>query len=285
MTHSLNTDIAVGYIQENFEPDDRLAIVLIRRQSRGVIQRLVTADDITYPQFMAWLRQKNAESYDVYVSMNALQKNARGRTRAEIGAIRHIYLDFDENATAAVERLLTRRDLPKPTNVLNTSPDKWQVAWRVEGFAKEKAERLQRGLARETGADIAATDISRVLRLPGFFNHKYDPPCLVRAEARSAIGGEIYRSENFPEFGSTQTWSATSPGPRHKLRVSRITQSERDWSYAKRALARGEPDHLVAASIANHRRFEKHNPQYYAELTVRKAAESLAEDRAESLQR
>ena len=34
----------------------------------------------------------------------------------------------------------------------------------------------------------------------------------------------------------------------------------------------------MAAAIASHRRFEKHNPQYYAELTVRKAAATLRTD-------
>ena len=32
---------------------------------------------------------------------------------------------------------------------------------------------------------------------------------------------------------------------------------------------------LIVTAIAVHRRFDKHNPQAYAELTVRKAAQSL----------
>jgi hypothetical protein len=35
---------------------------------------------------------------------------------------------------------------------------------------------------------------------------------------------------------------------------------------------------LVAAAIASYRRFDKHNPQYYGELTVKKAAEALKTD-------
>ena len=53
-------------------------------------------------------------------------------------------------------------------------------------------------------------------------------------------------------------------------------QGTRDLLYfAKRALSRGESPALVAATIASYRRYDKSNPQYYAELTVRKAAESL----------
>jgi len=43
-------------------------------------------------------------------------------------------------------------------------------------FEKDQAESLQRALVRELGADLAATDSSRVLRLPGFYNHKYAKP-------------------------------------------------------------------------------------------------------------
>jgi hypothetical protein len=62
--------------------------------------------------------------------------------------------------------------------------------------------------------------------------------------------------------------------------VGELSQSERDWAYAKRSLARGDPEDLVVAAIASHRRYDKHNPQYYAELTVHKARESLEKDRS-----
>ena len=50
-----------------------------------------------------------------------------------------------------------------------------------------------------------------------------------------------------------------------------ISQSERDWAYAKRALARGEDPEAVIQAIATFRS-DKPNPQYYARLTVTKAA-------------
>ena len=37
----------------------------------------------------------------------------------------------------------------------------------------------------------------------------------------------------------------------------------------------------VIAAIASYRRYDKHNPHYYAELTVRKAAASLANEHAD----
>src|SRR5258708_22010673 len=189
---AIDRNVAAAYIRGNFESDDRLAVVLVNRRTKAWIRRVSAAEKIAAPDYQAWLRHQNAQRCELYLSMNALHEGAGGRTKAEIVEIRHIYLDFDENGTAAVQRLFARPDVPTPSYVLNTSADKWQVVWRVEGFGKDEAERLQKGLARETGADPAATDCARVLRLPGFYNHKYRERFLVTAEAHSAIASEIY---------------------------------------------------------------------------------------------
>lgn len=210
--------------------------------------------------------------------MNPVKEDCRTRTKESIAAIRHIYLDFDENGTAAVQDLLKREDIPEPNYLLNTSPGKWQVTWKVEGFAPEDAERLQKHLVRETGADPAATDSSRVLRLPGFMNHKYAKPFLVRAESRATV---IYRPEHFPSPPSDEKSGRgiTDRAAGSNTRSGAITQSERDWAYAKRALARGESPDDVIASIARYRLGDKSDPQDYAARTVRKAKESLDADR------
>jgi RepB DNA-primase from phage plasmid len=193
-------DIAGSYLRGAFEPTDRLAVVLVNKQAASVIQRVATAEKIAAQDFQAWLRYQNAQRYEIYVSMNALREDARGRTKEDIAVIRHVYLDFDHDGNAAVQALFKRHDLPTPSYIVNTSPGKWQVIWRVEGFAKEEAEDLQRALARETRADPAATDCARVLRLPGFYNHKYDHPYFVCVEPHAAIAGSIYSPEQFPKL-------------------------------------------------------------------------------------
>jgi hypothetical protein len=264
------SDAGSVYIRENFAPTDRLAVVLLNKQTKAVIQRVGTSERIASPEFQSWLRHMNAARHEVYISMNTLKEGARGRTKDDVATIRNIYLDFDENGTAAVQKLLEREDLPTPNYLINSSPDKWQVVWNVEGFEKDQAEQLQRALVRETGADPAATDSSRVLRLPGFYNHKYSPSHYVRAENRSS---DIYSPDRFPrpvQDGRSARITRTV-GRNPDLPVS---QSERDWAYACRALSRGDEPHAVAAAIAAYRT-DKHNPQYYAELTVQKATEAL----------
>ena len=88
--------VAPTYLKENFEPSDRLAVVLVHKPTRGVLQRLATAEQIAAPDFQGWLRHKNADPHEVYIAMNALKDGARGRTKADVATIWHIYLDFDD---------------------------------------------------------------------------------------------------------------------------------------------------------------------------------------------
>jgi hypothetical protein len=53
------------------------------------------------------------------------------------------------------------------------------------------------------------------------------------------------------------------------------SQSEADWAYAKRALARGDTADQVIQRIADYRADDKADPIYYARLTVIKAQLSL----------
>ncbi|MBK7929294.1 MAG: hypothetical protein IPJ98_18000 [Bryobacterales bacterium] len=126
---------APTFLRGHFQPADRLATVLVNKRRGDVIQRLATARELASPEFQAWLRHKNAGRYEVYVSMNALHEGAQGRTKGDVGLIRHVFLDFDNDGTAAKDHLLRRKDLPEPNALVNTSPGKWQVLWKVEGFS------------------------------------------------------------------------------------------------------------------------------------------------------
>ena len=108
ISRSMDPDIPVRYIRENFRPNDRIAVVLIRKETHRVVQRVATAERIASAEFQAWLRQENASRFEVYVSMNALKDGSRSRTKEDIAEVRHLYLDFDDNGTAAVQALLKR---------------------------------------------------------------------------------------------------------------------------------------------------------------------------------
>ena len=275
----MDPEIPIRYLRDNFQPGDRIAVVLIQKQTHKVIQRIASVDKITEREFQAWLRHANASRHEVYVGMNALRPEAHSRTKEDVAAIRHIYLDFDHNGTAAVQSMIKREDLPEPNYLVNSSPGKWQVVWKVEGFQQEEAERLMRHLVRELGADPAATDSSRVLRLPGYVNHKYSKPFVVRAETRTAT---TYSPEHFPrtQVDSSGARSLAATVSNHQSKAG-LSQSEHDWAYAKRALARGDSPQQVVNAISRFRRGEKSNVIDYADRTVRKASESLAGEHAD----
>ncbi|MBM3790318.1 MAG: hypothetical protein FJW35_08190 [Acidobacteria bacterium] len=283
-TGRIDTGAAAEYIKANYEPGDRLAVLAINRKSGAVVQRLAPAEKIASADTLAWLSYMNRSGYEIYLSTNALREDARDRRKDSVAAIRHVYLDLDQNGDDALQRLLARTDLPKPSYVLDTSPGKHQVVWRVEGFTHEQAEALQRALSREIGADIAVTDSSRVLRLPGFYNHKYAEPFLVDAHK---LSDQAYRPEQFPsppemdKAAGSEARKVTTAGVEARPPERKKSQSELDWAYARRALSRGESRDAVIAAMVAYRRFDKHNPTRYAERTVDKAIRSL-EDRAES---
>src|SRR5712691_3533483 len=267
---------ATEYIRTNFNSSDRVAI-LVRNRNRGeTVQRITTSARIVEPAFQEWLQHKNEkEACDIYVGMNTLKPEARTRTKEDIQTIRHLYLDIDHDGPAALAKIQQSNLVPLPNYTVNTSPDKFQVVWRVENVSPEQAEVLQRAMARKFGGDPAATDSTRVLRLPGFLNRKYDTEFQVQAEKHT---DRVYHLQDF-RLRTDPIESDFRPRHHSQTQASSksrpLSQSEHDWAYAKRALSRGDEPEEVVRRIADYRGSEKHDPESYARRTVTKAKVEL----------
>lgn len=266
---------ASEYILDNFKPTERVAILVLNRRLGETTQRITTAQKASSPEFQAWLRYKNANGVDIYIGMNALQHHASTRTKDDIEKISHVYLDLDHGGTASLEALENSDLVPHPNYVLETSPEKFQVVWKVEGMTIEKAEALNQAMVREFDGDAAATDSTRVLRLPGFANKKYEAAFYVQVRAEST---QTYHLRDF----KLQADSPEAPrhqhqelAPKHSAQSSGLSQSEHDWAYAKRALARGDDPEEIIRRIADYRAGGKDDPNYYARHTVMKAQAAL----------
>ncbi len=278
---STTTVTASEYIRTNFHPSDRIA-VLVRNGGTGeTIQRIATAERVAGASAQEWLQHKNEkESCDIYIGMNALKPDAHSRTKEDIQTIRHLYLDIDHDGPEALAKIRQSNAVPLANYTIATSPHKFQVVWRVEGIGQEQAEGMLRTMARKFGGDPAATDSTRVLRLPGFTNKKYPTDFLVRPEKHT---DHIYHQSDFRLRTEPidNDFRPQSRFPSHRSSVQRpLSQSERDWMYAKRALARGDDPEEVIRRIADFRSSEKGDPLYYARLTVGKAQEHLAAEKA-----
>jgi hypothetical protein len=267
---------APDYILQNFEASDRIAVLVRSRKAGETIQRITTAKNAASQDFQAWLRHKNVSS-DVYIGMNTLRHEAQSRTKEDIETIRHLYLDIDRNGPSALEAVETSGLVPRPNYVLETSPEKYQVVWKVDGIAQDQAETLQRAMVREFGGDPAATDSTRVLRLPQFVNRKYETEHVVRAQPGAT---QTYHLEDFRlRTDLHETPAQYRPHEVRSAPAGDITQSERDWAFAKRALARGDDPEEIVRRIADYRADEKHPS--YARYTVQKAQAALHSGRAD----
>jgi hypothetical protein len=161
-----------------------------------VAQRVGPVSLVTSTRFQAWLRRENDLLANVYVSVNAVRPGQLTRTRRAIRDIRHIFAEADHDGTQVVRTIESRPDLPRPSYVLHSSPNRGRVLWRAAGVTATRAERLQKLLARELLTDSAATPVSQMTRLPGFLNHKYRPPHLVTVEYRCV--DRVYAPADFP---------------------------------------------------------------------------------------
>lgn len=267
---------ASQYILELFESTDNVAILVRSRSTDRTVQRIAKAETVASPEFLAWLAHHNACGSDIFVGMNPVSDAARGRTKQNIKTIRHVYLDLDRNADDSLKAIRETREVPEPNFVLDTSPGKHQVVWRVAGLAQKEAELLLHDLASHFSGDLAATDSTRVLRLPGFANRKLPKEFIVQVCQQSDA---IYTPHDFRiQEGSPQAPRQLSDAQERTrtLPTDHISQSERDWAYAKRALARGEDPEAVVNKIASYRASDKANPDYYARLTVTKALADLS---------
>ena len=266
---------ASEYIRELFEPADNAAILVRNRSTGHTVQTIAKAETIASPGFQTWLTNQSATGYDVFMGMNPIKDGAYTRTKQNIKDIRHVYLDLDRKADEALEAIRNSTEVPAPNFVLDTSPGKHQVVWKVSGFSQDEAESLLHNLANQFGGDLAATDSTRVLRLPGFANHKLPEAFIVQARQESDA---VYTRRNFTiDEDSPETSRHFGGYQQRERRVSNDhkSQSEHDWAFAKRALARGDDPEIVIQRIADYRADDKADPAYYARLTVHKVQKEL----------
>jgi hypothetical protein len=271
---------ASEYVRALFEPADSAAILVRNRGTGKTVQRITESETIASPEFQAWLAARSAAGSDVYVGMNPIKDGAYSRTKENIKDIRHVYLDLDKNGDKSLEAIRNSTEVPPPNFVLDTSPGKHQVVWKVTGFSQDEAESLLRSLANRFDGDLAATDSTRVLRLPGFANQKLSEEFIVHARQE---GDAIYALRDFTIYEDSPERPPHTVGHQDRSRAAASdhkSQSEHDWAYAKRALARGDDPEVIIQRIADYRAEDKDNPNYYARRTVTKAQADLHRETA-----
>lgn len=260
----IDIGIASEFLSRSFAPSETIAIVLRRTSPATIVQRIVTVERALQRRYLGWLAHENSTGANVYFAANPLVTWSRKRTKESIAEVRHLYLDLDADGDEKLAALGSSDTVPIPTAIVFTSPDKYQVLWRVESIRFEQQEALLKVLAITFGGDPACTDCNRVLRLPGFLNQKYAPAHLVTVEYPTL-------SVSHPE-----DFKLTRPVPNRNLirgligplkPTGKHSHSESDWAWILGELARGKDPLKLTRTLAE-RRPDKSNPAYYAERTV-----------------
>ena len=268
----MNTPTAHEFLTRCFHPGETVALLLRKESPASTTQRIVTLEQAVAPRYLAWLRYENHNGANVYVVANPLRSGSRKRTKDCIAEVRHLYLDIDLDGDNRIAALTESRAVPAPTVILSTSPDKYQVLWKVEGFDFDRQESTLKLLAIAFGGDSACTDRNRVLRVPGFRNCKYDPAHPVTVEYPS---DSAYRPADFRLDGSLLNAVLPPYGLARTYPTNKNTHSEQDWAWVVQQLSLGEDAGKLTLSLAS-RRSDKPNPLYYAQRTIDIASARLS---------
>ena len=270
------------YITDMYHPDDLVALVLVSRDEEAKTQqRIWNAKRAASKQVHKWLKYSNAHGYDIYIGMNPLQPGSRTRNKEDILEVRRVYADLDEDGGTKLKELLKdsfEGKIPSASYMINTSPDRYQVIWNVEpgSFTPEEAEALMRGIATKYGGDRAVTDVSRVLRLPGF-KHRGKNTWITMSSTSSKKSSKSDWPQSLfiePQRAASSSRKSSSP---HRAGGD-TSPSGHDWGWTKDRLRDGfSPEELEIQLAAS--RPDKRDPQDYAKRTVSRARESLAMER------
>ena len=274
------------FIRQNYERNDYVAVGLGRGDSWA--ERIIPVEQIVGDRYQSYLRSQNVRGSSIYISLNTYEPGARSHSKENLKEIRHLGLDLDSGGRGAVDRLI-QSGVP-PHHVIQTSPEKHQAWWSVQGFDRERAEAATRGLIRTFGGDPAASDASRLLRAPGFTNQKPEyaakPPWVneVRIAYPSVREYDARVFDRYAEMGRERMhYESANRERRHGDGERKISQSERDWYHVMKELRKGREPGEVAAELARHREDTnargigtyKPQPHDYAARTIERAREQL----------
>lgn len=279
-----SADTAKGFIRALYGDEERIAVLAVDRkppadgERDSVHQRIAPAGHVRADRFQRWLRHLNAQGYDIFVGMNPIRPGTKGREKGDIAEVRRLQLDLDANGPESLRRVLadaSAERLPTPAIVVRSSKDRYQVLWNTAaGWSPAQAEDTMARLAQQYDGDHVH-DIARAMRLPGFRNKKDS-----RDDASirwTDYGGPPVDRSAFEHLPARMSHPG-SPARRHRPRgPAPLSQSERDWAEVRDQLRQGADPAQVTAALEQ-RRQDKPNPHYYAERTVRRAAESLGRE-------
>jgi AAA domain len=139
-------------------------------------------------------------------------RDGKGGKKENIVAFPAVWADVDWKQTPKemAENLL--RDFPLRPTYIFASGGGLHLYWRFkEAVGKEEIVRIEailRGIARILHADMASAEAAHVLRPPGMFNRKYDPPR--RVEVIESNPEALYNLSDFDLYADAELPKTTT---------------------------------------------------------------------------
>lgn len=160
----------------NFKPDDTVC-VSFGKDKKWIGDYFQPFSSLNTPASVAKLKSRSEDGQNIYISMAPFARGTVSRKKEFVGGVRHVFADIDFEGQKTLERVkadVRAGILPEPAVVVESSPGKVQIIWQVSGdFDIAKQEALNRAIQQRYDTDPATVDTARVLRIPGFTNHKY----------------------------------------------------------------------------------------------------------------
>lgn len=214
-------------------------------QKRAGLNRVLHG---TFEQMRVRLDSLNHDGAGVFFMVN--EGDCEGRKASNVLRIRAVFADLDG---APLQPVLD--GALRPHAIVETSPGKFHVYWRVDGLPIDSFKPVQQAIARRFHGDKKVSDPNRVARLPGFQHRKGKDPFLSRL-VDTWDGAPYSATAITAEFPVTVSMSAplpavgTKPATRFRL-GGRIAEGERNsrlYGIARKMVNTGK-----AQAEANHR--------------------------------
>jgi hypothetical protein len=163
-------------------PEHYIELRVINPRGGGIGRGFYEPGD---PDLATDIAESDARRLNVYFAVGPRTEAGKG-DRAHVAGLQAVYVDVDfktlppDRADALID------SLPLPPSALVLTGGGLHPYWLLSSFlsfaadgAFDRAKSLLRRLAIRLEADLAAAEPARILRVPGTYNQKYNPPRLV----------------------------------------------------------------------------------------------------------
>ncbi len=209
-----------------FEPTD---IVEIRQLPTGR-STWIQANKLN--QRTDYLLEANQRKQHIYAGVNPRSRRG-GRRYSDISCARCLFADIDNSSIQNTYNHLSRTSLPAPTLII-ASGHGVHLYWRTNLpiFNFSLWSMLQRRLINLLDADKAIHDPARIMRLPGFINHKQpEVLCIIIDAEPKRIYTLNQLMDSLPESSANHktAYSNNQISPKRNFSANDITRITNSW--------------------------------------------------------